>query len=97
LGDLIEGTPVTVQESLFSRVFLESSDDAIGVFRVDLYQARLAIATLTRDQRAAGTAEQIRHNVAGFAAVQQSTLNQLDRLRRGMNPVGRGLFLLPKR
>jgi hypothetical protein len=56
----------------------------------------VASTPLARNQGATGTAEQVRDDIAGFATVEQSTLNQFDRLRGRMDPVSLGLLFFPK-
>ena len=97
LRDLVERPPVAVQDRLLAGVLLIAPHDAVGVLRIDLHQPRLAAAALAPDQRRARAAEQVRDDVAGLAAVQQRALDQFDRLRGRVNPIRRGLLLLPQR
>ena len=50
LGDFVEAGPVGVDHYLLSRVFLESSADAIRILRVDLHQPRIAVLPFTCDR-----------------------------------------------
>ena len=50
LGDFVEAAPVGVDHYLLSRVFLESSADAIHILRVDLHQPRIAVLPFTYDR-----------------------------------------------
>src|SRR5262249_49748148 len=72
-------------------------DDHVRVFRVDLHQARFAAPSLAGDQRAPGSAEEIGNDIAGFAAVEQSPFDKLDRFHRRVQPICGGLPLLPQR
>ena len=50
LGHFVEAAPVDVDHYLLSRVFLESSADAIRILRVDLHQPRIAVLPFTCDR-----------------------------------------------
>jgi hypothetical protein len=67
---------VTIQNCFLADVFLPSPDNAVCVLRIDLHQPGFTAAALTADQRRARASEEIGHDIAGLAAVDQSTLDE---------------------
>jgi hypothetical protein len=97
LGYLIEGAPVAVENGRRSHVVHVPLANDIGVARIQFHQPGFPAAALAGDHRGARSAEQVHHDVAGLAAVQQRALDQFHRLHRGMQAICRRFIFLPQR
>src|SRR5713226_537296 len=81
--------------NFFARVLLPAADDHVRVLRIKLHEARLSTVALTGDEGRSRASEEVRNDIAGLAAVQQSAFYQFDRLHSRMQPVRRRLLFLP--
>ena len=95
LCDSFEGPPVLGEHCLLTAVLLPTSDNTIGVPGIDFHQPRFPPTALTADQRRARPAKEVRYEIPGLAAIDQSTFDQFYGLGSRMDAIGRRLLLLP--
>jgi len=69
--DVVERSAVNFQHDLLPGVLLIPPNNAVGVLRIDLHEARFPVPALAGNQGAAGSSEAIRDNVSRLAAVEQ--------------------------
>jgi hypothetical protein len=72
--DLVEGTPVRIENRDLACVFLPASANYVGVLRIEFHQPSVTAAALASDQGTARSSEQVRYDVTRFATVPQRAL-----------------------
>src|ERR1019366_6590116 len=91
-----ERSAVTFERGLVARVLLPAPHDTVGVLGIDFHEPGFPPASFASDQSRARSPEEIGHDIAGLAAVDESVLDKFDRFGGRVNPVCRGLFLFPE-